>query len=58
MWWGIGGGLLLLWIVLMVTLGIMTLRKGHWVMFIVGIFFPLFWIIGALIPPKRSAQVA
>jgi hypothetical protein len=58
MWWGIGGGLLLLWIVLMVTLGIMTLRKGHWVMFIVGIFFPLFWIIGALMPPKRSAQVA
>jgi hypothetical protein len=58
MWWGIGGGLLLLWIVLMVTLGIMTLRKGHWVMFIVGIFFPFFWIIGALIPPKRSAQVA
>jgi hypothetical protein len=58
MWWGIGGGLLILWIVLMVTLGVMTLRKGHWVMFIVGIFLPLFWIIGAVIPPKRTAQVA
>ncbi len=49
--WGIGYGIL--WLVLMVTLGIMTIRKGHWVMFIVGIFLPLFWLIGALMPPVR-----
>jgi hypothetical protein len=53
MWYGIGGGLAILYVVLLVTLGILTLRKGHWVMFIVGLFLPLFWIIGALIPPKR-----
>lgn len=58
MWWGIGGGLALLWIVLMITLGVTTLRKGHWVMFIVGIFIPVFWIIGAVIPPKRPALTA
>jgi hypothetical protein len=58
MWWGIGGGLAILWFVLMVTLGIATLRKGHWVWFILGIFLPLFWIVGALLPPARSAQVA
>lgn len=56
MWWGIGGGLAILWIILMITLGITTLRKGHWVMFILGIFLPLFWIIGAVMPPARSAQ--
>jgi hypothetical protein len=56
MWWGIGGGLAILWIVLMLTLGIVTLRKGHWVFFILGIFLPLSWIIGAVIPPVRSAQ--
>ncbi len=28
-------------------------RKGHWVMFIIGIFIPLFWIIGALLPAKQ-----
>jgi hypothetical protein len=56
MWWGIGGGLAILWVVLMVTLGVMTLRKGHWVLFIFGIFLPVFWIIGALIPPTRAAQ--
>jgi hypothetical protein len=41
-----------LYVVLLLTLGIITIRKGHWVMFIIGIFIPLFWIIGALMPPR------
>jgi hypothetical protein len=53
MWWGIGIGGGLLYLVLMFTLGLMTLRKGHWVMFIVGIPIPLFWLIGALMPSAR-----
>jgi hypothetical protein len=56
MWWGIGGGLALLWVVLMITLGVTTLRKGHWVMFLLGIFLPIFWIFGAVMAPKRAAQ--
>jgi hypothetical protein len=43
-----------IYFVLLVTLGIISIRKGHWVMFIIGIFIPLFWIIGALLPPKRG----
>ena len=43
-----------LYFVLMVTLGVMSLRKGHWVMFIIGIFIPLFWVIGGLMPPRRD----
>jgi hypothetical protein len=43
-----------IWFVLLVTLGIMSIRKGHWIMFIIGIFIPIFWIIGALMPPKRG----
>lgn len=51
---GIGYGLLaVIYVVLLITLGLMSLRKGHWVMFIIGIFFPIFWLIGALLPPKR-----
>jgi ATP/ADP translocase len=50
MWWGIGLGAVL-YVVLLFTLGLMTLRKGHWVMFILGIFLPIFWLIGAVIPP-------
>ena len=48
----IGG---ILYFVLLVTLGIITIRKGHWVMFIIGIFIPLFWIIGALMPARQPA---
>ncbi len=46
-----------LWIaiyfVLIITLGVLSLRKGHWIMFIIGIVLPLFWLIGALIPSRR-----
>jgi hypothetical protein len=48
----IGG---ILYFILLVTLGIITIRKGHWVMFIIGIFIPLFWIIGALLPARQPA---
>jgi hypothetical protein len=48
-------GLGILYVVLLITLGIFTIRKGHWIMFIVGIFFPLFWLIGAVLPPTRAA---
>jgi hypothetical protein len=53
MWWGIGGLGLLVYVILIVFFGVKTLRKGHWIMFIVGIFLPIFWLIGALIPPVR-----
>jgi ABC-type multidrug transport system permease subunit len=49
----IGG---LLYLILLITLGILSIRKGHWVMFIIGIFIPLFWLIGALLPPTASAR--
>jgi hypothetical protein len=48
----IGGGIL--YLVLIVTIGVMCIRKGHWVMFIIGLFIPLFWLIGAIMPPVRS----
>ena len=47
------GVLAVLYLVLLVWLGVRTLRRGHWVMFVVGLFIPLFWIIGALIPRTR-----
>jgi hypothetical protein len=41
-----------IYLVLLVTLGIISIRKGHWVMFIIGIFIPLFWLIGAVLPER------
>jgi hypothetical protein len=50
------GGFIGLWavlyLVLIVTLGVMSIRKGHWVMFLIGFFLPLFWLIGALMPRR------
>ena len=54
-----------LWVVLgalylaaLILLGLSTLRKGHYVLFFVGIFFPVLWIVGALMrPPGRMASI-
>jgi len=48
----IGGGIL--YLVLLITLGVLTIRRGHWVIFIIGLFLPLLWLIGAILPPVRS----
>ena len=53
MYWALGAFGVLLYFTLLFVLGVSCLRKGHWVMFILGIFVPLFWIIGAVIPPVR-----
>jgi len=58
MWYWTGGFLALLYFVLLISLGVTTIRKGHWVMFIVGIFLPFFWIIGALMPPRNPQPAA
>jgi hypothetical protein len=52
-----GGGFIALWsviyLVLILTLGFLSLRKGHWVMFLIGIVLPIFWLIGAVMPARR-----
>jgi hypothetical protein len=43
----------------LISLGLATLRKGHTFLFVIGIFFPLLWIVGALMAPtRRAATVA
>jgi hypothetical protein len=51
-------GLGIIYVVLLITLGILSIRKGHWIMFIIGLFIPIFWIIGALLPPTGGASSA
>jgi hypothetical protein len=56
MWWGIGlGGFF--YLLILFTLGLMTLRNGHGWMFFFGIFLPFFWFFGALMRPA-TARVA
>lgn len=42
----------------LIVLGVATLRKGHYFLFIVGIFFPFLWILGALMGPTPRAAGA
>lgn len=55
MWWAIGfGGFV--YLLFLLTLGLMTIRNGHGWMFFFGIFFPILWIFGAFMrPPERMA---
>jgi ABC-type multidrug transport system permease subunit len=55
MWYAIGGFGALLYLALIITLGVATIRNGHWFLFILGIFLPIFWIIGALMRPSPQA---
>ena len=47
-----------LYVVCLVSLGMTTLRNGHGFMFFFGFFFPLLWIIGALVAPTPAARPA
>ena len=47
-----------LYLVALVSLGVSTLRKGHTVLFVVGIIFPILWIIGAFMAPTPRAAGA
>jgi hypothetical protein len=49
--WGIGLGVI--YLVLLFTVAVMTFRKGHWVLGLIGFIFPLLWLIGAVLPDKR-----
>ena len=57
MWYVFGGLAAFLWLVLLISLGMSTIRKGHWLLFVLGIFLPIFWIIGAMMAPA-PAQTA
>jgi hypothetical protein len=50
--------LAVLYVTLLVSLGLTTLRKGHTVMFWVGIVFPVLWVVGAMLAPTPRVAAA
>ncbi|MFL6586784.1 MAG: hypothetical protein ACJ8GV_07850 [Luteimonas sp.] len=56
--WALGWVLAVIYIFLFIVLGVQTIRRGHWVLFFIGIIFPLLWVVGALMPPTRRAHEA
>jgi hypothetical protein len=46
-------GLGILYLVLLFTVMVMSFRKGHWVLGLIGFFIPIAWLIGAILPAKH-----
>ena len=54
MWWliGIAGiGALLCYVTMFLLFGWRAIGNGHGLLFILGLFLPVLWVIGALIRP-------
>jgi hypothetical protein len=49
-------GLGVIYLVLLFTLAVLCFRKGHWVLGIIGFFFPLLWVIGAILPDRHRRR--
>jgi hypothetical protein len=45
-----------MYIVCIFTVCMMTFQKGHTILGILGIFFPILWLIGAILPAKRGSR--
>ena len=46
-------GIAVLYIVVVFTLCVLSFRKGHWILGLIGFVFPVFWLIGAVLPSRR-----
>lgn len=42
----------IIYLVLLVVFAVLSFRKGHWVLGLIGFIFPLLWIIGAILPSR------
>jgi hypothetical protein len=42
-----------LYLVLVFTIALLTFRKGHWVLGLIGFIFPVLWLFGAILPARR-----
>ena len=54
--WFLAIGLGILYLVLLFTVALITFRKGHWVLGLIGIFIPIVWVLGAILPAKRGSS--
>jgi hypothetical protein len=52
--WSITLGVI--YLVLLFTLAVLTFRKGHWVLGLIGFVFPVLWVIGAVLPDRRARR--
>ena len=56
--WVLALVLISIYLVCIVTVCILTFRKGYIVLGIVGLLFPILWLIGAVLPAKEGSPHA
>ena len=54
--WVLASTLFIIYMMCLVTVCMLTFKKGYLVLGILGIFFPLLWLIGAILPAKRGSR--
>lgn len=54
--WIFTSAFLVIYLFLLFTVCFMTFQKGHIVLGIIGIFLPILWLIGAVLPAKRGSR--
>lgn len=54
--WILSITLLTLYFALLLTVCMLTFRKGYTLLGIIGIFFPILWLIGAVLPAKEGSS--
>ena len=54
--WFLSFSLLMIYIACLFTVCSLTFRKGHTLLGIVGIFVPILWLIGAMLPSKSGSR--
>jgi len=48
--------LMCLYIACLFTVCLLTFKKGHTLLGIIGIFIPILWLIGAVLPAKEGSR--
>ena len=54
--WALSITLAVIYIWLLFTVAILTFRKGRILLGIFGIFLPLLWLLGAVLPARRGSS--
>jgi hypothetical protein len=54
--WFLSITLFALYIMCIFTVCMLTFKKGHMWLGILGIFFPFLWLIGAILPAKHGSR--
>ena len=47
---------IILYLVLLFVFAVLSFRKGHWVLGLIGFIFPVLWLIGALLPSRYARR--